>query len=46
MAVDRNADFFDTEMEKLDTWTEDVKSSMEIELKVRWKVMYGYNPKS
>lgn len=39
MAVDRNADFFDTEMEKLDTWTEDVKSSMEIELKVRWKVI-------
>ena len=39
MAVDRNADFFDTEMEKLDTWTEDVKSSIEIELKVRRKVL-------
>ena len=25
--------FFDTEMEKLDRWAEDVKSSMEIELK-------------
>lgn len=29
----RNAGFFDTEMEKLDRWAEDVKSSMEIELK-------------
>ena len=46
MAVDRNADFFKKKKKKLDTWTEDVKSSMEIELKVRWKVMYGYNPKS
>lgn len=39
MAVDRNAGFFYTEMEKLDSWAEDVKSSMEIELKVRWKVI-------
>jgi hypothetical protein len=28
-----HAGFFDTEMEKLDRWAEDVKSSMEIELK-------------
>ncbi|TWU53494.1 RNA polymerase-associated protein RapA [Candidatus Brocadiaceae bacterium B188] len=33
MNAERNAGFFDTEMEKLDTWAEDVKSSMEIELK-------------
>ena len=33
MNAARNAGFFDTEMEKLDRWAEDVKSSMEIELK-------------
>ena len=33
MNSERNAGFFDTEMEKLDRWAEDVKSSMEIELK-------------
>jgi len=32
MNSERNAGFFDTEMEKLDRWAEDVKSSMEIEL--------------
>ena len=31
--AERNAGFFDNEMEKLDRWAEDVKSSMEIELK-------------
>jgi hypothetical protein len=39
MNSERNAGFFDTEMEKLDRWAEDMKSSMEIELKVRWKVI-------
>src|SRR4030067_3398540 len=29
----RNAGFFDSEMEKLDKWAEDVKNSLEIELK-------------
>jgi superfamily II DNA or RNA helicase len=29
----RNAGFFDTEMEKLEKWAEDIKSSLEIELK-------------
>ncbi len=29
----RNGEFFDTEMEKLDKWAEDVKGSLEIELK-------------
>ena len=29
----RNGEFFDTEMEKLDKWAEDVKNSLEIELK-------------
>lgn len=29
----RNAGFFDSEMEKLDKWAEDVKNSIEIELK-------------
>ncbi len=33
MNAERNTGFFDTEMEKLDRWAEDVKSSMEIELK-------------
>ena len=33
MNAERNAGFFDTEMEKLDRWAEDVKNSMEIELK-------------
>ncbi|MBM2833247.1 MAG: snf2 [Candidatus Brocadiaceae bacterium] len=33
MNSERNAGFFDTEMEKLDRWAEDVKNSMEIELK-------------
>jgi len=33
MNAERNAGFFDTEMEKLDRWAEDVKSSLEIELK-------------
>ncbi|BBO18789.1 conserved hypothetical protein [Candidatus Brocadia pituitae] len=33
MNAERNAGFFDNEMEKLDRWAEDVKSSMEIELK-------------
>ncbi len=33
MNTERNAGFFDNEMEKLDKWAEDVKSSMEIELK-------------
>jgi len=33
MNSERNAGFFNTEMEKLDRWAEDVKSSMEIELK-------------
>lgn len=33
MNAERNAGFFDTEMEKLDRWAEDVKGSMEIELK-------------
>jgi hypothetical protein len=33
MNAERNAGFFDTEMEKLDRWAEDMKSSMEIELK-------------
>jgi len=28
-----NAGFFDTEMEKLEKWAEDIKSSLEIELK-------------
>lgn len=31
--TERNAGFFDTEMEKLDKWAEDVKNSLEIELK-------------
>jgi len=31
--AERNAGFFDTEMGKLDKWAEDVKSSLEIELK-------------
>jgi hypothetical protein len=29
----RNSSFFDEEMEKLDKWAEDVKSSLELELK-------------
>ena len=33
MNAERNAGFFDNEMGKLDRWAEDVKSSMEIELK-------------
>lgn len=33
MNAERNACFFDNEMEKLDRWAEDMKSSMEIELK-------------
>lgn len=33
MNAERNAGFFDTEMEKLNRWAENVKSSMEIELK-------------
>ena len=33
MNSERNAGFFDTEMEKLDRWAKDVKSSMEIEMK-------------
>ncbi len=33
MKAERNAGFFDTEMEKLDKWAEDVKDSLEIELK-------------
>ncbi len=33
MNAERNTGFFDNEMEKLDRWAEDVKSSMEIELK-------------
>jgi len=31
--TERNAGFFDTELEKLDKWAEDVKGSLEIELK-------------
>lgn len=31
--AERNAGFFDSEMEKLDKWAEDVKNSLEIELK-------------
>jgi ATP-dependent DNA helicase RecG len=31
--AERNGGFFDTEMEKLDKWADDVKSSIEIELK-------------
>lgn len=31
--VERNATFFDDEMDKLDNWAEDVKNSLEIELK-------------
>lgn len=31
--IERNANFFDEEMEKLDNWAEDVKNSLEIELK-------------
>lgn len=31
--AERNADFFDTEMEKLDKWAEDIKNSLEIKLK-------------
>jgi len=31
--AERNAGFFDTEMGKLDKWAEDIKSSLEIELK-------------
>lgn len=31
--AERNAGFFDDEMEKLDRWAEDVKNSLEIELK-------------
>ncbi|MEA3361192.1 MAG: SNF2-related protein [Thermodesulfobacteriota bacterium] len=31
--AERNADFFDTEMEKLDKWAEDVRNSLEIKLK-------------
>ena len=31
--ANRNAGFFDSEMEKLDKWAEDVKNSLEIELK-------------
>ncbi|WKZ21609.1 MAG: DEAD/DEAH box helicase [Candidatus Brocadiaceae baterium WH-1] len=33
MNTERNAGFFDNEMEKLDKWAENVKGSMEIELK-------------
>lgn len=33
MNAHRNSSFFDDEMEKLDKWAEDVKSSIEIELK-------------
>jgi ERCC4-related helicase len=32
-SAERNAGFFDTEMGKLDKWAEDIKSSLEIELK-------------
>lgn len=32
-SMGRNSGFFDNEMEKLDKWAEDVKNSMEIELK-------------
>ena len=31
--AERNADFFDAEMEKLDKWAEDIKNSLEIKLK-------------
>ena len=31
--AERNGGFFDTEMEKLDKWADDVKNSIEIELK-------------
>ena len=31
--AERNADFFDTEIEKLDKWAEDIKNSLEIKLK-------------
>ena len=31
--AERNADFFDSEMEKLDKWAEDIKNSLEIKLK-------------
>ncbi|MDP2279756.1 MAG: DEAD/DEAH box helicase, partial [Nitrospirota bacterium] len=31
--AERNAGFFDNEMDKLDKWAEDVKNSLEIELK-------------
>ena len=31
--AERNAGFFDTEMGKLDKWADDIKSSLEIELK-------------
>jgi len=30
---ERNSDYFDTELEKLDKWAEDVKNSLEIQLK-------------
>ncbi|MFH1446936.1 MAG: helicase-related protein, partial [Chloroflexota bacterium] len=33
ITAERNGGFFDTEMEKLDKWADDVKSSIEIELK-------------
>ena len=32
-SAERNAEFFDTEMEKLDKWADDVKNSLELELK-------------
>ena len=32
-SAERNGGFFDNEMEKLDKWADDVKSSIELELK-------------